>query len=293
VSTGAPASITDNNAKWVTNFWREYTFMITSGTASGQNFIITSNTATLLSGAYLLGLTPASGDAYSIFWGGMLVSTVSTGSNITLQDNNANWPINYWANGYRCMITAGVASGANFGVSGNSANTLSGWNIFAIVPASGDKYQLFQGTGIFSGYYPSGYLTPYAQEYTHCAQGCYERNNIAQQETGITLSGGNSIRFFGAGVQDFNMPVSGATNLSVWSYYDDFYSGTLPQMIIKNGSGIGIADNTGVLNVGSGVWGQISLSVTGTSAGIITVQFRSNATGTIGAQAYFDAFSTS
>lgn len=297
ISTGSTTTITDNYANWGTNFWQGYTCEITSGFASGENFIISGNNSDTVTGYYPLYKTPVSGDAYLLYWGAIFKGIVSTGTNITLTDNNAKWNISNvitgfsWQN-WRCMITKGIASGANFAVSGNSETILSGWNIFSIIPQSGDKYVLYENTGNLSGYYSSGYFPPYGDNFIQCAVGCYQRNNSAIKETGIILSGSNSIKLFGPSIQDFQVPVSGGINntISVWGYFDDYYSGTKPQLIVKDGSGIGIADNTGIMIGNSGQWEQINLSFTPSSNGIITARLQSNCTG-IGGSAYFDAFS--
>jgi len=139
-----------------------------------------------------------------------------------------------------------------------------------------------------TGYYPSDYYPPYSREYIQTTVGCYSITDTAIRETGITYSSPNSIKLFGPACQDFQIPLaSGITTINVRGYYDEFYSGTLPQIILKNGTGIGVADNTGTMVGNSNQWELISLSFTGTSNGILTVRLQSNCTG-IGGSAYFD-----
>lgn len=298
-STGPVSGATSNTikvsgAQWGNNFWQGYTCMITSGVSAGQNFIVSGNDSSTLTGYYSMGVTPSGNDAYALFWGAILSGTVSTGTNITLTDNSANWAGSisgsggFWSN-WRCMIVSGVASGANFVVSGNSSNTLSGWNTFAITPVSGDKYVVYSNTGNLTGYYSSGYIPPYSTNFTQCSAGCFEFNNTAIRETGIVLNGANSIRIFGAGIQDFDLPVTTSVinTVSIWGYYDAYYTGVNPQLIVKNGARCGVSDNTGTMLGNTGQWEKISLSFTPNRNGILTVRLQSNSSG-IGGSAYFD-----
>ncbi len=281
--------ITSSGAKWGNNFWQGYTCLITSGAAAGNNFIVSGNSSTSLTGYYTMNTSPATGDAYLLYWGAILKSTVSTATSITLTDNNANWPSGFW-NSWRCMITSGNASGANFAISGCSANTLSGWNTFAITPTTGNQYVIYQNTGVLTGYYASGYVPNYGQDFIQCAAGCYERSDTAIKETGIAASGANSIQIFGPGTQDFLIAISGQTTVSVMGYFDAQYQGPKPQLVLNKGSGIGVADITGQMTVGSGMWEQISLSINSSLPGYINAQLRSNTTGCCGS-CYWDSFS--
>jgi hypothetical protein len=218
-----------------------------------------------------------------------------------MSDNLANWPVGTtWPSGYffanspwRVMIYEGVASGSNFVISGNSPNTFSGWNSLSIVPASGDKYVVFQNTGDLTGYYPSGYFPPYSRDYIQTTVGCYSVTDTARKDTTTTYLGGSSMRLFGPGFQEFNLPVSGsnglATNLNVYSYFDDFYSGVKPQMLVLNGAPVSVNDATGTVVGNSGQWEQISLTIYPTGAGVVKVRFQSDCT-SIGGSAYFDKF---
>lgn len=294
VSGATSTVISGSGCNWGANFWQGHTCLITSGTASGQNYIVSGNSNTILSGYYPMNPAPGVGDAYSLFWGGMLQGIVSTGTTGTLTDNTATWPVapaypsGFWSQ-WRCMIIDGSGAGSNFGISGSNVNTLSGYSSFATVPYSGDRYIIFNNTGVLTGYYGSGLYPKYGTDYIQCAVGCYERNDTAVKETGIVLSGTNSISFFGPGTQDFQFAISGNTTISVYSYYDNYYSGVKPQLIIKNGSGIGIPDTTGTLSTNSGVWGAISLDLTPTSIGVVTARLQSNATG-VGGSCFFDSF---
>jgi hypothetical protein len=296
VSTGTVSTITDNYANWGANFWQGYTMMITSGNASGQNFIVSGNSPTTLTGYYPLSVIPASGNVYELFWGAMLKGRVSTGTSSTITDNTANWPIGngptgLWINNWRCMIYEGVASGANFAISGNSPNTFSGWNTLSVIPASGDKYVVFRNTDNLTGYCPSGYHPPYSREYIQSTVGCYSVTDTAVRETGVVLSGSNSIKLFGPASHDFKIPVMGNTlnTISVFGRFDEFYLGVKPQIILLNCSGCGVAENTGVMNGISGQWEKLTLSFTPTTNGVITARLQSNTTG-IGGSCYFDSF---
>jgi hypothetical protein len=191
------------------------------------------------------------------------------------------------------MILDGAASGANFAISGNSFNTLSGWLPFGSTPSTGDSYAIFYDTGgLISGTLPSGYVPPFGRNYIQCSVGYADTANTAIRETGIVLSGRNSLRLYGMAVQDFQVPISGgsATTLQVYSYYDQFYTGIKPQLIIINGTGVSVADTTGTMVGASGQWEKIALTFTATGTGQFTARLQSNTSG-IGGSCYFDAMS--
>ena len=281
ITSAAQTSFTDNTKTFGNvNNLAGATFKITDGVGKNQFKTINGNMGSTVTGDGLWLAQPDTTSKYVIYQGhSALTSLASTGSSIMLVDNYANWGPNFWQ-GYTCQITSGTASGASFVVLGNSPTGLTGWNPFSITPESGDAYELFWGSGTSAS----------GVDYIHCAAGCYESINSAVKETGTFLSGANSLRLFGPGVQDFKIPVSGSSTISVNGYFNHLYSGVKPQLIVKDGSGIGVADATGTMTVDSGIWEQLNLSFTATSAGLVTARLQSNTTGIVGS-AYFDGFS--
>lgn len=257
-----------------------YTIKIIDGLGAGQTKTINGNTDTIVSGDGLWITPPNTTSRYVIYQGPIsTTSLTSSASSITLEDNQSKWGENFW-NGFQLRITSGVASGETFIVSGNSPTVLTGYSSFSITPSSGDAYELSWGSGSSN----SGI------NYIHTSVGCFSVSNTSIKETGIVLSGINSIKLFGPSSQDFSLPVSGATTLSVWSYKDFNYIGINPSMSISNGSGFSISDRSVTGIAGTGVWEQLSLSFTGSSAGYIDVRLQNNSTGTC--SCYFDSFSS-
>jgi hypothetical protein len=305
VSSGLTSTvITDNYAKFGTNNFRGMTLTVTSGAAKGQNFIISGNSPTAISGFYPLYVSPTSGDTYSVYQGAILTSTVTSATSQTLTDLYAVWPTNFWGGpsggnssfggSWRCMITSGTASGANFVISGNSPTDLTGWAPFGITPISGDTYKVFTNSGTnMSGYVPSGQVPAYGTEFIHCAVGAYEPVNNAIKETGTVLSGSNSIRIFGPGQHDFDIPVSGtSTTISVFANYNDVYKGNKPQLSIVNAQEVGLSDSTVSMVGVSGQWEKMSITIIPSGLGVVTARIISNATGSCGS-VFFDAFGVS
>ncbi len=297
ISTGSTTVIQDNYANWGANFFQGYTCFVASGVASGQNFIVSGNNNNRLTGYFPMSITPSSGDAYELFWGAMIKGVVSTGSSYSVTDNLAQWSVGTtWPSGYffanspwRVMIYEGVGVGSNFCISGNSSNTLSGWNSFVTIPKSGSKYIIYQATGNITGYDPSGYYPPYCRDYIQTTVGCYSVTDTAIQNTGIVLSGSNSLQLFGSSQQDFKIATSGATTCNIWTYRDTHYQGTKQTFEILEASGIGIPNKivTGVAS--AEMWEQLSLSFTGNAPGVATLRISSLTTG-IGSS-YWDAIS--
>lgn len=254
-------------------------FKILDGSGAGQIKTIKGNTNTTISGDGDWQIRPDASSRY-IVYAGQISSTsiVSTGSNITLRDNLASWGNNFWQ-GYTMYISSGAASGQTFIVSGNSNNILTGYSTLSISPTSGDLYSLYWGSGSAA----SGI------DYIHCPAGAMTYYNSAIKDSGnINNSTPFSLKFFGPGHSDFFVPVDSAlTNLSVRSYFDSFYSGARPYLIVKDGAYISVSDNTGANNGAVNTWNTISLSFTPSGKGVITARLQSNATG-IGGSCYFD-----
>ena len=291
VSTGSNITVTDYQAAWGINFWQGHTLRITSGTAKGTNFIVSGNSPTVASGYSTLGITPASGDVYELFYGLNYEGLVSTGTSSTITDNTISWNNNFWKT-YLCMITSGTASGAYLYVSGNTNTVLSGWQTLAIIPASGDRYSIYCGTGYATGLIPSGETPKFGGNFVNFPVGCYSNINTAIKETGTVLSGVNAIKIFGPGYQDFYIPVNSgvSTSVKVWTYFDDYYSGTKPQLVIKETNYIQIKAVTGTAVGASGAWEQLTTTFTPSGNGIVTARLQSNASGANGST-YWDAFS--
>lgn len=282
-TSATESTITDSTKSFgSSNNLNGYTVKIVDGLGRGQTKTINGNTPTVISGDGLWITRPDSSSKYIVYNGPIsTTSLVSSGSNITLTDRNASWGDNFWP-GYLVRVTSGVASGESFIISGNSPTVLSGYSTFTTVPVSGDAYEISWGSGNNN----SGI------NYNHVNVGCFARSDAAKKDVTTYLSGTNSIKLFNRAFQDFNVPVSSgaSTTVSVWGYFNDHYSGTKPQLIIKDNPFLQVNAVTGVMVGASGQWEQISANFTPSGKGIVTARVQSNSTG-IGGVANFDAFS--
>jgi hypothetical protein len=134
--------------------------------------------------------------------------------------------------------------------------------------------------------------------------GAFEYGNIATKETGIVLSGANSIKLSGPGFHDFKVLVSGATNISIWGRYNANYatglsnivgslpfSGYLPQAFLLQNNAIGVNAQTGTMTAAVDTWQQLTFnSFTPSSNGVVTLRLLSTTISGSGI-AYFDALS--
>jgi hypothetical protein len=116
--------------------------------------------------------------------------------------------------------------------------------------------------------------------------GAVEGRARAEQETTTVRTGGDSVRFDGAGFHDILLPVKAFSyTVTVYGQFDATYTGTLPQLQILNIPGV--ADQTTTMTVGSGTWEALIATFTPTSQGIARMRLISNDT-SAGGECFFD-----
>jgi hypothetical protein len=122
------------------------------------------------------------------------------------------------------------------------------------------------------------------------AAGALGRGNTFGKETGTVRTGSAATSIVGPGYQDFQLPVDALPiTVSIYGRYDGTYTGTLPSLSVLNGAENGVADATATMVGGANAWEQISLPISPTSAGIVTIRLRSQDTSGAG-KAIFDDF---
>lgn len=286
LTSSSSNTVTDSTKNFPNAGYAGYCLRITDGKGKGQTKSVAGNTFTVITGDGQWITQPDSTSKYLIYQGPVsstsIVTSTATGIQATLTDSYCNWGTNFWR-GYTCNITSGVGTGSSFVVSGNTSNVLTAYSNFIggiSTPVSGDRYALYWGSGTSA----SGI------DYIHTSVGCYQTANTAIRDSGnIALSGINSIKFLGPAYQDFKIPVTGvSTIVSVWGYYDQNYSGTKPQLAVRDNSYLGISDTTGTMQGLSGQWERMAVTVTPNGNGIINARLISNSTGF--GFCYFDAF---
>jgi hypothetical protein len=283
VTSATPGgSITDLSSSYGTGVLYNNVVKIISGLGAEQTKTIRANSATVISGDGQWITTPDSTSKYIIYSNPLSVTSIATsgftsGNATRVIDIYAAWQNNIWE-GFTCAIISGSGSGSSFVISGNSATIISGFSATSFPPSTGSTYHIYWGSGSAA----SGI------NYIHGAPGCFSRGNTALKSTGIFDTSPSSIRISGPGSHNFYIPVDATpTTFSVKSYYDSFYSGIRPQMLIYGAAHLGVSDNTGTNSAAPDFWTGISLTFTPSGKGVVTVLLRSNATGA-GGSAYFD-----
>jgi hypothetical protein len=95
-----------------------------------------------------------------------------------------------------------------------------------------------------------------------------------------------ALRFEGAGFQDILLPVDAfSTTVTVYAEYDSNYSGTLPQLVVKNIPGV--ADQTDTMVAAADTLEQLSVTFNPTNKGVARIRFVSNDTSASG-ECFFD-----
>ncbi len=269
---------------WGSGDFAGKTLKITEGAGKYQTKSISNNSATglVLDGAWET--VPAAGGRFVVYQGQMsTVGVASTANATNIIDSGAAWGANMWRS-YAIQIMSGTASGEQYLISGNEARTihLQSGITWTTTPDNTSLYHIYRESGIGTGIHSVGVCV-----------GAYEVVNVGIKETGVVKTGPNSLRIIGQGYHDFDIPVSGGVSntVGISGYYDDLYTGTLPQLKILNGSEIQVNDNTGTMTAASGTWQGITVSFVPSGNGVVTARLVSNSTGNLIGSAFFDDFS--
>jgi hypothetical protein len=117
-------------------------------------------------------------------------------------------------------------------------------------------------------------------------RGAVEGRARAERETTTVRTGNNAIRFEGTGFHDIPIFVNTiSTTVTVYGQYDSNYTGTLPQLEIRNIPGV--ADQTDTMVAAADTWEQLSVNFTPTDKGIARIRLISNDTSATG-ECFFD-----
>lgn len=116
--------------------------------------------------------------------------------------------------------------------------------------------------------------------------GAVESLPLPVQNSTDQYEGTYCMELAGAGLFSFWQPVSAAsTTVEVRAKYDSNYTGTKPQLVITNISGV--ADQTATMTAASGTYELLSLTFTPTTASFVRVKLISNDTSVTG-KCFFD-----
>jgi hypothetical protein len=120
------------------------------------------------------------------------------------------------------------------------------------------------------------------------AVGALERENVATKSLGTYHTDPPAGLLTGFGYQDFVVPVAAvATTLRLWMQKGAAYAGDEPQLQVVNGAECGVADAATSMTAAVSVWEQVSVAITPTRAGLVTLRVLSRADTTAGLL-YFD-----
>lgn len=288
---GAEGTATSGGAKTLTdtlaafpgaNALADYQLKIKSGTGSGQIKVIRSNTSTVLTVDGNWVTQPDNTSTYVAYRAPLGTSGMLTaGSTTTATDANAAWAVNQWV-GFVFSVTNGTGSGQLAGIASNTATVLTFQGTSFGVPALTTGLDSTSVYSIYKGPATLGTVT-------NNTPGPMTTGNTGIKNTTVVHSGSSSLRLFGPGYHDLSLAVNPtATNISMYVRYDSEYAGPLPQMRILNGTECGLADVSATSTASVDVWQSLSLTVTPTSAGVVTVRLLNTSTCPTGS-AYFDA----
>jgi len=263
-TSGAANTITDSGATWNTNELIGNMIILTSGTGSGQQKIIKSNTATAITVFENWITNPDNTSVYRIIKGPQAFSGKATaGAATTLTVSSATWDTNQWA-GYTIETTAGTGSGQTNTVTSNTGTVLT-VPTWGTNPDNTTEFEIYRQTGIDA-------LLP--------SVGCFEAGYDAQQLTNVVRTGTYSGQITGPGYDEFDVPVdTGAQTLTVYARYDARHGSTnKPQIKLCKGEQVGVSDETITMTSAVDTWEALTTSSFNPSAkGIVTIQLISRA----------------
>jgi hypothetical protein len=117
---GSTTTLVDTSKNWIPGSYNGYRVRIVAGTGLGNEFAITTNTATTLTYATQT-FTPDITTRYQIM---ATFGIATSGSTTTIVDTTKNWKVNQWA-GKRVRITGGTNTTLEITVTSNTSNTLT------------------------------------------------------------------------------------------------------------------------------------------------------------------------
>ena len=126
---------------------------------------------------------------------------------------------------------------------------------------------------------------------THTAQGqddqgAVEARTRPVQDTASVMTGVNSVKFLGAGYQDWLVPVlAQSTTVAMDARFDSNYTGSKPILEVLNITGV--ADQSDVMTSAADTTEELTVTFTPTAAGVCRVRVRSQDTSVDG-EAFFD-----
>ena len=137
-ATGGTSTTLVNSAKsWITNQWAGFRIRIIAGTGVGNEFAITSNTATTLTYS-APGFTPDTTTKYQIM---STFGIATSGTTTTLVDSTKNWIVNKFA-GKRIILTAGTSQRVEATIASNTANTITFTAAIGVAPDTTTCYTI-------------------------------------------------------------------------------------------------------------------------------------------------------
>jgi hypothetical protein len=125
------------------------------------------------------------------------------------------------------------------------------------------------------------------------ALGAYERSNTGTRSTAQYNSSPASVLISGPGYHDLPLVVrSGSHTITAYMRYDSNYAGDLPTLGVVNGGECGVADAHSHMAGAADTWEAVTLAITPTADGIVTVRMSSLSTAAAGLF-WFDDMSVS
>lgn len=121
-SSGTATTLVDSTKSWLNNQYINCRVRVIAGTGTGNDVVITGNSATTLTVASWNVATPDATSKYEILDSYGVVTT--GGAAATITDANKNYPVNYLA-GKRIRIVAGTGAGTELGIVSNTATVIT------------------------------------------------------------------------------------------------------------------------------------------------------------------------
>lgn len=149
-TAGSATTLTDSSKAWAVDAWVGYSLYITAGTGAGQQRVVRSNTATVLTLSTAWTTNPDATSLYAVVDAPAAQRIATAGANATLTDSTQAWTANQWS-GWTLYIVAGTGAGQQRDITSNTGTVLTVVSNWATNPNATSVYAIKRSAKVTNG----------------------------------------------------------------------------------------------------------------------------------------------
>ena len=161
-TAGGATTLTDSRFNWLSNQFTGLQIRILSGTGSGQQRTISSNTSNIITVSSAWTTNPDATSVYVIEGSGVqefATGTATAGAASTITNSGKNWAVNQWAN-YQVRIISGTGAGQIRTIASNTSTVITVGTAWSTTPDTTSVYTI-EGNDDFLYYLGNNAVTLY------------------------------------------------------------------------------------------------------------------------------------